>query len=417
MNQKFYPLQKYLMFLFLIVFCFAGSAQINNYYFNQNFNEAATGPALIELLSCNATQGSFVQESINTSTGSCANGALANTFKFGAGGGLEFPNANSFIGSSYTIHVFFKFSQDLNGYSRIIDFSNSTADAGIYLLGKCLNFYPSGNIGVTCPFEKDKYFLISFSRDGATNIITVYVDGVLFTTYNDANNLYRPVNATAPIRFFRDDNAVPCEVKAGNTKYISVSNQPSSSAAISNVWSNICGIALAVTRLSFSASVADKSARLLWQTATETNTSHFDVERSTNGFTFAVIGRVNAKGNSNAVASYQFVDKGVFNGENFYRLKQVDKDGRFSYSAIVKITFNGTGGLQVFPTPAKENITISGLQTGGNFKLLTAAGSTILQQKSTSPITTINILKLPVGTYWLQVWDGTAWQQKKVVKE
>ena len=415
MKPKLYLRLKFACF-FLVMLCNTAFAQTHVYFFNSNFNEAGGGPALTELLSCNATQGSFVQETITTSAGSCANGAAANTFHFNAGGGLQYPNTDNFISTTYTIQVFFKFSQELNGYSRIIDFSNSTADAGIYLLGKCLNFYPSGNIGTTCPFEINKYYLVSFSRNGTTGIISVYVNGELFTSFSDVNNLYRLPSST-PLIFFRDDNVVTCEVKAGNVKYISISNLASDATAIANVWTNICDIALPVSGLKFLGSIVAKQAQLQWQTATEINTSHFDVEKSTDGTHFILAGRVNAKGHSTNISSYQFTDKIFVKGDVFYRLKTVDRDGRFSYSPIIKLTLNDNGGLQTFPSPVKDVLTVSGLNNGGTLRLVSATGAHLLQQRVSSQTTTLNLVNLPAGIYYLQVWNGSSWQQQKITKQ
>lgn len=234
MFSNFFSASFFYGVFFLFFICFSSVAQTHEYTFNNNLNELNGGPALSEVLACSAANGAFGTQTSGTTSGACL---TSNSFCFNAGGGLQYSNPG-LISNSYTINVFFRFNV-LSGYARVIDFSNSTADAGIYLLGNCLNLYPNGNVG-TCPyFSTNIYYLVTFVRDGNTNVITVYVDGTLFGTYNDATNIYKPTNNTTPINFFRDDNAVPCEAKPGCVKYISVSPIVASASDVSALWNNI----------------------------------------------------------------------------------------------------------------------------------------------------------------------------------
>ncbi|MBA2762172.1 MAG: hypothetical protein H0U39_09495 [Segetibacter sp.] len=110
----------------------AQSTTGSTYFFNGNLNENSGGPVLTQTLACNAATGTFGTETITTATGTCGT-TPANTFRFNDGGGFQYSNTTNFVRQSYTIHVFFKFNA-IGGYSRIIDFSNSTSDNGIYLL-------------------------------------------------------------------------------------------------------------------------------------------------------------------------------------------------------------------------------------------------------------------------------------------
>ncbi len=225
--------------LLLFVATFLPAQTLQEYFFNNSLAGTGGGGNLTELLDCNAVAGGFGSDSIITSNGLCS---VSQAFCFNSGGGFSYPN-NSITGS-YTINLFFKFSAALTGYSRIIDFSNSTSDGGFYLLGNCLNFYPNGNVG-TCPyFQPNVYYLFTFVRDGNTNVISVYVNGTLFSTYTDATNIYKPATNTTPIIFFKDDNLVRCEVKPGCIKYASVSPQQLTAPQVDSIWQNICNISL-----------------------------------------------------------------------------------------------------------------------------------------------------------------------------
>ncbi|TGD56935.1 T9SS type B sorting domain-containing protein [Flavobacterium humi] len=225
-----------ILFLFFILISLPTYSQSQEYYFNNSLTGTNGGQPLTPLLSCGATTGSFGLNPIITSDGLCGN---LNTYCFTAGEGFQYDNST--ITDEYSINVFFKFTT-LGSYARIIDFSDSTSDSGFYLLNNCLNFYPNGNVG-TCPFfQPDIYYLLTFVRDSATNIISVYVNGSLFSSYTDTTGIYKLASNTTPIIFFRDDNQVPCEVKPGCVKYISVSPTQMTPTEVNTTWMNICTV-------------------------------------------------------------------------------------------------------------------------------------------------------------------------------
>jgi hypothetical protein len=92
-----------------------------------------------------------------------------------------------------------------------------------------------------------------------------------------------------------------------------------------------------VELVSFSASMDKDYVVLTWQTATELNSNFFDVERKVSGSDWNSIGRVTAAGNSTRTIDYRFVDENVVGTISFYRLKQVDLDGSFTYSQEVEV--------------------------------------------------------------------------------
>ncbi len=223
-----------ILFFLITINCCLNAQPLQEYFFNNNFNGTLGGGPLTQLLSCGAALGSFGTQSVTTSAGFCSN---STAFCFNAGGGLSYPNTS--ITSAYSINVFCKFSA-LSGYTRVIDFSNGTSDNGMYLLNNCLVLYPTGYVG-PCPyFNPNVYYLFTFIRDGVTNVISVYVNGIFFASYLDSGNLYRPATSTSPIVFFRDDNVAPCESQAGCISYASVSSSTLSAAQVNTVWLNIC---------------------------------------------------------------------------------------------------------------------------------------------------------------------------------
>ncbi len=398
----------------VMISAFSSFAQTYAYYFNGNFNEASAGPALSEVLSCGAVTGSFTTQIISTTAGSCS--ALAQpVFAFNAGGGLSFPN-NSTIGGTYTIHMFFKFNA-LGGYQRIIDFLDGITDAGLYTLGNCLNFYPNGNVG-TCSFMANTFFLLTLVRDGVTNVITIYLNGASFGTFNDAASTYVPATSTTPIVFFRDNigaSPAQCEDQSGSIKYLSVSPTLSTPADVYNTWTSICSIALPLQITSFAGHKENNTVLLSWQTQNEMNVSHFEIERSINGNSFQVINNVQAA-NSPLPNSYYFTDPYPMPGVSYYRIKMVDRDGQFRYTSTIKINFLGITVMQVYPNPAKDEIVIAGINSNGMIKLLSPDGRVLLQQSAAGQSMTLSISGLPQGVYIVEYNDGKNTQRQKLIK-
>ena len=98
--------------------------------------------------------------------------------------------------------------------------------------------------------------------------------------------------------------------------------------------------------------------RLLWNTASELDNDYFTIERSRNGIDFLPIGEVSGAGTTDVAQSYSFIDRSPFGGINYYRLKQNDFDGRFTYSPIRSIYIAKPDSTpSVYPNPATDFIT------------------------------------------------------------
>jgi hypothetical protein len=112
--------------------------------------------------------------------------------------------------------------------------------------------------------------------------------------------------------------------------------------------------------LTFKGKRVEKAIMLSWATATETNNSHFTIERSTDGSIFSPIGMVAGAGNSNSIINYSFSDNApVEAGLSYYRLKQVDSDGKFMVSDALAIKPEVSMAIvSLYPMPAQENVNI-----------------------------------------------------------
>lgn len=178
---------------------------------------------------------------------------------------------------------------------------------------------------------------------------------------------------------------------------------------------------LPVTWLSFSAEKNTSTSVLLkWSTASEMNNHHFDVQRSSDGRDFLTLGSVAASNNSNAVKHYSYTEFKTINGNNFYRLKQVDLDGGSKYSAIVKI--NMTGALwAIFPNPAvtKTTIQIRTPLKNVSFTLVDSYGKTVyyrsLPNVSAGEFKDIPVSNFARGIYMLKIQSDKGNRTEKII--
>jgi hypothetical protein len=101
------------------------------------------------------------------------------------------------------------------------------------------------------------------------------------------------------------------------------------------------GSTLPVELTSFSGFSTSEGIMLEWQTASEINNSHFVIEHSKDALSFLAIEDVEGAGNSATVKSYRFLDKNASRDQNYYRLKQTDFDGSYSYSPVIAVVNSG----------------------------------------------------------------------------
>ncbi len=117
---------------------------------------------------------------------------------------------------------------------------------------------------------------------------------------------------------------------------------------------------LPVEWLDFKATKVNDEALLSWSTATETNNSHFEIEHSLNGVDFEPIGKVKGNNNSNKIQHYTFTHTHLSAGyTHYYRIKQVDFNGEFSYSSVQFIQSEKMGSFTVFPNPFTDELVIT----------------------------------------------------------
>jgi Secretion system C-terminal sorting domain len=175
-------------------------------------------------------------------------------------------------------------------------------------------------------------------------------------------------------------------------------------------------ITLPLRFLNFKAEEKQAAVLLNWKTTDEVNTSYFEVERSNDGLHFEKTGSVTAT-NRAGINDYVFYDKTAIKGINYYRIRQVDKDGRFIYSAIVYVNI-AVAKLRVYPNPVTKFVTIDKISKGGTIIVLDNEGRQLMQLKNNNAHSIkIDVLQLPAGIYTLCVYDGKVIMTEKFIKQ
>lgn len=118
---------------------------------------------------------------------------------------------------------------------------------------------------------------------------------------------------------------------------------------------------LPVNLISFQGVKNNAQVQLDWKTLNETNVLRFEIQRSANGTTFEALGTTNAVSNNQAVNSYSYTDIQPLNGVNYYRLRIVDNDGKFTYSKVLLIRSDAQvkQSISIYPNPAVSQATLS----------------------------------------------------------
>jgi hypothetical protein len=173
---------------------------------------------------------------------------------------------------------------------------------------------------------------------------------------------------------------------------------------------------LPVTFVKFTADKTGQKVLLRWQVANEVNVSRYEVEQSVDGLRYQKIGTVSAGANSN---SYELTDANPsLSKSNLYRIKQVDKDGKVSYTDIRMVKFGATNIITVTPNPAINFIRVFSSQTPLQISLFDQGGKKVMSQMLINGTGQFNISSLAKGVYTVvAISDGVRVETKKIVKQ
>jgi hypothetical protein len=191
----------------------------------------------------------------------------------------------------------------------------------------------------------------------------------------------------------------------------------------SNTYSYTTSCTLPLHLISFTASKNKNIVTLNWQTAEEINTSHFNIQRSTDGANFSNVGNVTAKGTGGQ--SYGFADNidNLKADKVYYRLQLMDKDGKYSFSKIIPLALDlFARNIKTYPNPVKDQLYILlNAQNAGKATIcISDASGKVIHSETVSTTATamnVNVSRLAKGIYYVQLITDKGVQRTTFMKQ
>jgi hypothetical protein len=342
-------------------------------------------------------------------------------FVIDAGGNCIFRRERS----SGTISVFSTFSPV--GQSEAVP-------TGLVYTGS--NFYVSILTGLPIPIGAAKVYDVDLSgnktiyQDGLTALVDVAINPVDGAVYAIQHGEMGPPWINSKGRLFRIQNGVVDTLISEMPRPAGMVFAPNGDLFVTTLQddnllkiSNLSVVPVELT--SFSANVLDAKVTLDWSTATELNNNGFEVQRKSVVGDFATIGFVKGAGTSTSQHNYSFTDKDLVAGKYFYRLKQIDYDGKYEFSKAIEVDVRPLNNFtleQNYPNPFNPTTTIGYiLNEKSNIKLTlyNALGKEIAvlvneEQDKGYHKTVVNADNLASGVYFYKLQAGALVETKKM---
>lgn len=271
----------------------------------------------------------------------------------------------------------------------------------------------------TKQFLAQKTFFITpeFNNPSGKYELTLYFSDKEKTGYENATmqnwNNTSIVKTQVPVPDITPQNAQAAKIQIANiTRRESYGNGYAVTAVLSGGFSGfgigVIDAALPVEWGKINAKPQNNDIRVEWQTVSENNNNYFEVEVSKNGSDFASVAKLPAVGNTSTTSMYVYLHKNPGSEQLYYRIKQVDLDGKYSYSPIVAVRVNETVYRpSLYPVPAGSQLTIDFHHPVLNpiIEILSSDLKTLSVHKKSGAILTEQIMTahLPAGAYIVKI--------------
>jgi hypothetical protein len=291
-----------------------------------------------------------------------------------------------------------------------------TTDWGTALINGGAVAFGIGNPDITIispatGYNDGNWHFVTATRAAAAGTVSLYVDGAQVATTAGTATTAR----TAPTLIGLGRNVCAASgVYTGSLDDAIAYSRVLTSTEVNNLYNFYNGIPLPLTWLSFMGQVTAGQAILEWHVGDETGNDHFEIDHSTDGVHFSEIGRL-SNGNNNhiqGIQKYQFTDPNPAPGQNFYRIKQVDIDGRYSYSSVVEVNVSSApAAIRLQTNPVRNALTLvnPGRQLINRLQILDLTGRVILDQtlNSSDLWITADVQAIQPGYYLLRYRSAT----------
>jgi hypothetical protein len=344
-------------------------------------------------------------------------------------GGASFTNCLAFYNTTYRYFNVWRANTTSAGLDdvqfnnfTVINPNNVTYNNGGNVTANCVfNFQPftitpatsaSYSVGPSLIECNTTNSLLNFSRDGLSNttfpIATTYsisgtgIEAVDFSRMKGFEIIpFGSLSQTDTFIVLKDAIVEPTKtttVAADATTLFTTTSLPQDITIVD------CAL-LPIKLLYFSGKCNNQHSLLEWSTASEINNDFFALEKSIDGISWAPIAKIKGNGNSTTINDYSFTDAEQNNEQVYYRLKQVDIDGKFEYSTIISINNCSAKGntFVISPNPCQDNFTIKTIGLNGvqQFQIYNAVGQ-FVKEVNVLQMKNISVVDLPNGLYFIK---------------
>jgi hypothetical protein len=176
------------------------------------------------------------------------------------------------------------------------------------------------------------------------------------------------------------------------------------------------GSPLPVELTRFDATAKGTGVNLTWATATEKNSDRFEVQRSATGGEYNTIGTVKGQGSTSMAHNYSFVDSRPLAGTSYYRLRQVDTDGTFSFSPVVAVQAEASTKAMLYPNPSANQLILPAGVGMVQYRIFNSLGQTLLSGQATDN-DRLDITSLPKGPFFLELSGATGHYTQRLMRQ
>lgn len=285
--------------------------------------------------------------------------------------------------------------------------------------GKVKTILGMGNdLGSSVAIQADGKIVVAGTSDNGNNrdfaVVRYDTNGIIDNSFDGDGKVFTDFDNSdddvASLVFTKDGKML-----VAGTTHLSTTSTPQSIFAVARYDGYSV---LPVNLTSFTSTNTGKSVVLSWQIS-ELNSAYFSLERSNNSINFLEIARVKSKANSSQMQRYSYEDFSFFKGENYYRLKQVDNDGRFTYSEKIRVNFISSTTIRLYPNPVKNMVIVSGLNASSTstISIVDPSGRIIKRISTTRGSFALNTQSLRQGVYYLKVEEDKKTKTLQFIKE